>query len=467
MTTTSNAAGFNTNTLDRHDIRRISEMKVIPKALVIKQLISKNNNASHQMPREEFNIVSQTAAQFSGNPINSMLHDHMEYGRAQSRGPIDYDIAETYRNSLDGYPGDKRKSLNLNYNSPKRVGLAQKFSSGINLNQTDVSPQNTAASPGAFGRVSREQVRTASQGMRRPRIFSTKFPGAPHQRQKSAMSHNSSTGTPLNRRSEYDIDEMECIERLGTQTGIEDESLEGKTLDKLRMSLSPKKKQNDLTIDQKKEKERAEPVDKFASSMKDELDNYKSDLSRQTNVENLIAHLSTKYLAKYAQHDPTANMTSEMQEFVEKNPDFNLKTQLDEIRHQIAMELFNISKVVDDGNFHIQLQKGSEQQLILCAGIPVCCKISLEGMQPPLNLRVSFENEKEKRNNNLTVYGSFKVIEPCEEKNDMAYVPLKKPNINIPGERGPKPNIKIFTSNIIYFTFISQKGATINLKPIF
>ena len=62
MTTTSNAAGFNTNTLDRHDIRRISEMKVIPKALVIKQLISKNNNASHQMPREEFNIVSQTAA---------------------------------------------------------------------------------------------------------------------------------------------------------------------------------------------------------------------------------------------------------------------------------------------------------------------------------------------------------------------------------------------------------------------
>ena len=74
-------------------------------------------------------------------------------------------------------------------------------------------------------------------------------------------------------------------------------------------------------------------MDKFATNMQEELDNYKSDLSKQTNVENLIAHLSTKYLQKYAQHDPTANMSSEMQEFVEKNPDFNLKTQLDEIKH--------------------------------------------------------------------------------------------------------------------------------------
>ena len=139
MTSTSNA-GFNTNTLDKHDIRRISEMKVIPKALVIKQLIGKQNNASHQMPREEFNIVSQTAAQFSGNPINSMLQDHMEYGRAQSRGPIDYDIAETYRNSLDCNSKDKLSSLNLKYNSPKKIGLAQKFGSGINLTQTDATP---------------------------------------------------------------------------------------------------------------------------------------------------------------------------------------------------------------------------------------------------------------------------------------------------------------------------------------
>ena len=53
-------------------------------------------------------------------------------------------------------------------------------------------------------------------------------------------------------------------------------------------------------------------------------------------------------------------MSSEMSDFAAKHPDFNLKTQLEVIRHQIALELFNISKVVDDGNFHIVLSKGQE-----------------------------------------------------------------------------------------------------------
>lgn len=77
-------------------------------------------------------------------------------------------------------------------------------------------------------------------------------------------------------------------------------------------------------------------------------------------MENLISVLSIKYLSKYAQSDPTGNMSSEMSDFAAKHPDFNLKTQLEVIRHQIALELFNISKVVDDGNFHIVLAKGQE-----------------------------------------------------------------------------------------------------------
>ena len=102
MSTTSNNA-FQSTQLDKSDYKRISEMKVLPKALVIKQLIGKRRNAPNQIPREEFNIVSQTAAQFSGNPINSMLQDHMEYGRAQSRGPLDYDmIHASYRDSIEG-----------------------------------------------------------------------------------------------------------------------------------------------------------------------------------------------------------------------------------------------------------------------------------------------------------------------------------------------------------------------------
>ena len=48
--------------LDQADYKRISEMKVIPKALVIKQLIGKRRNEGGSIPREEFNLVSQTAA---------------------------------------------------------------------------------------------------------------------------------------------------------------------------------------------------------------------------------------------------------------------------------------------------------------------------------------------------------------------------------------------------------------------
>ena len=35
------------------------------------------------------------------------------------------------------------------------------------------------------------------------------------------------------------------------------------------------------------------------------------------------------------------------------------------------------------------------------------------------------------------------------------------------GEKGPKPNQKVFHSSIVYFTFFSKEGATIQVKPLF
>ena len=49
----------------------------------------------------------------------------------------------------------------------------------------------------------------------------------------------------------------------------------------------------------------------------------------------------------------------------------------------------------------------------------------------------------------------------------MSWVPFKRSVIPIPGERGPKPNIKVFPGNTLYVTFKSQYGATINIRPIF
>ena len=58
------------------------DMKVLPKAILVKQLIGKRKTMANKISRKEFSAVTQAAAGFSGNPINSMLDDHMEYGRA-------------------------------------------------------------------------------------------------------------------------------------------------------------------------------------------------------------------------------------------------------------------------------------------------------------------------------------------------------------------------------------------------
>lgn len=68
-----------------------------------------------------------------------------------------------------------------------------------------------------------------------------------------------------------------------------------------------------------------------------------------------------------------------MQDFLERHADFDIISKLAEVEHTIAQELFNISRVVDDGNFHILLDSGGSNTVNLIYNIPTCCKISLEG----------------------------------------------------------------------------------------
>jgi len=51
-----------------------------------------------KLERAELNWVSNNAALYSANPINTVIEDQIEYGRTQSRGGIDYD--EIIKNSL-------------------------------------------------------------------------------------------------------------------------------------------------------------------------------------------------------------------------------------------------------------------------------------------------------------------------------------------------------------------------------
>ena len=61
---------------------------------------------------------------------------------------------------------------------------------------------------------------------------------------------------------------------------------------------------------------------------------------------------------------------------------------------------------MDDGNFHTILQAGDDRKIDLTQGIPVCCKLSVDQISPPLKIKIVNKN---KASNNMSLYTSFKV----------------------------------------------------------
>jgi len=103
-----------------------------------------------------------------------------------------------------------------------------------------------------------------------------------------------------------------------------------------------------------------------------------------------------------------------MQDFLEKHAGFDIKSQLAEVQHKIAQELFNISRVVDDGNFHTVLDSGATRELKLVHDIPTCCKISLDGQTPPLHIKVSGAEKA----SSLNAFASYRATEPSVGNSD-------------------------------------------------
>ena len=136
------------------------------------------------MKRDEFNYVSQGAAMYVSNPINSILDDQIEYGRAQSRGAVDYD--KIVRQSL--YSDAKSNNARDELYSPKKSNgfikmtdnkddyLTVGGSKANNFRQVH-SPEQ-ARTGKIFGRIARHQIRTASQNIRPSRLGQVNQPGA-------------------------------------------------------------------------------------------------------------------------------------------------------------------------------------------------------------------------------------------------------------------------------------------------
>lgn len=107
--------------------------------------------------------------------------------------------------------------------------------------------------------------------------------------------------------------------------------------------------------------------------------------------------------------------------------------------------------MVDDGSFHKVLDAGVITSLKLINDIPVCCKINLEGQNPPLHIKVSGSEKKHK----IQAFASYKEVEPTLDNAELIWLEIKDSQLRIPGERGPKPNTKIFRYNQLYLTLIS------------
>lgn len=77
--------------LDKQDYERVRNLEAVSRATMLRNLIKKRKQeACNRLDRQELQIVSDASAMYASNPINSMLDDQIEFGRAQSRGIYDY-----------------------------------------------------------------------------------------------------------------------------------------------------------------------------------------------------------------------------------------------------------------------------------------------------------------------------------------------------------------------------------------
>lgn len=192
----------------------------------------------------------------------------------------------------------------------------------------------------------------------------------------------------------------------------------------------------------------------------------KTGLASETYIENLVGSVTQAYLRKFAQDTSKDKANQAMDEFIERHQNYDIKEQLENVQHKIALELYNISRVVDDGNFHKVLENNSPIMLNMIYDIPVCCKINLDGQLPPLHIKlVSLKGPKSFKY--LKVFASYKEIEPMAGRCEMDFSAPKGGLIRLVGERGHKPSVKVFKAPFLYITFVSEVSTSIEVRPSF
>lgn len=56
----------------------------------------------------------------------------------------------------------------------------------------------------------------------------------------------------------------------------------------------------------------------------------------------------------------------------------------------IQQALYKINKVIDNGNFHKILTIKQKSSFDIFEGVPICCKITVRGIDPPLIFKIAY-----------------------------------------------------------------------------
>ena len=110
-----------------------------------------------------------------------------------------------------------------------------------------------------------------------------------------------------------------------------------------------------------------------------------------------------------------------------------MKEQLSKTNHDIRQALYHLSRVIDNGDFHIPIVFDAPQTVDLYAGIPKCFKVPVRGLDSPFYITFKYytldgklieeENAYEDASQSINSmgYGSYSASEPSMMEHDIHY----------------------------------------------
>ena len=70
----------------------------------------------------------------------------------------------------------------------------------------------------------------------------------------------------------------------------------------------------------------------------------------------MVYVVTQKILSKYAGDTSKEAINSAMTDFMKNHQNTDIRGQLEEVKHKIALALFSTDRVLDDGSFHVLLE---------------------------------------------------------------------------------------------------------------